>query len=58
MTDEALLARLENKSARILAWIREHGDEDTAKTERYREEADLYLDAAQRIRQLRGKISN
>jgi hypothetical protein len=58
MTDEALLARLENKAARIVAWLQEHGDEDTAKAERYREEANLYLDAAQRIRQLSGKISN
>lgn len=56
MTDEELLAKLENKAARIMAWIQEHGDEDTAKAERYREEANLYLDAAQRIRQLNGAL--
>jgi hypothetical protein len=56
MTDEELLTKLENKAARIMAWIQEHGDEDTAKAERYREEANLYLDAAQRIRQLNGAL--
>jgi hypothetical protein len=56
MTDEELLAKLENKAARIMAWIQEHGAEDNAKAERYRDEANLYLDAAQRIRQLNGAL--
>lgn len=50
-TDD-LLIRLEGKAARIYAWFDEHDGSDTAKAERYRVEADLYIEAAQRIRQL------
>lgn len=50
--DKDLLFRLESKAARIYAWIEEHGASDTAKSERYRVEADLYVEAAHRIRQL------
>ncbi len=50
--DDGLLPRLERKAARIYAWIEEHGACDAAKAERYRVEANLYVEAAQRIRQL------
>lgn len=54
--DDRLLPRLERKAARIYSWIEEHGAGDTAKAERYRVEADLYVEAAKRIRQLEGAL--